>query len=138
MKKLTVLVSLYDAGEFIENRINNLLQSTIKDDLQIVCLNANSPDERDESIPKKFSQVKYIRAPKKITVYAAWNQMIKATASPYLANANADDLVAPSCYERLIGVLDNLDPTIYYLLVHSYFPYDLDNSVLLQRTSFHM
>ncbi len=105
-KKLAVLVSLYNGGEWIENRLNNLFESTLGDDMEVWCLNADSPDERDETIPKKFSKIKYIRWPKRIGVYAAWNKMIDSSNSLYITNANVDDIVAPNCYERLIKALE--------------------------------
>lgn len=105
MKKLTAMVSVYNAGEFIENRINNLRDSTLGDDLEICVLNANSPDKRDRDIPKKMG-VKYIETSDRIGVYAAWNRIIKETKSVYLANANADDLIAPNGFERLITALE--------------------------------
>lgn len=105
MKKLTVLVSLYNSGQWIENRIENLLQSSIIDDMEIWCVNAHSPDDRDHDIPNKFP-VHYVRLPKRITVYETWNYIIENSNSTYLTNANTDDLVHPKCYEKLIGILD--------------------------------
>ena len=52
--KITVMVSIYKSGDWLENRINNLLSSTMVDDIEICCVNANSPDKRDHKIPKKF------------------------------------------------------------------------------------
>lgn len=105
MKKLTVMVSIYNSGEWLENRIQNLLDSTIRSEIEIWCLNANSPDERDDSIPRKFS-VRYEKLPNRISVYAAWNYIIKNSNSQYITNANTDDLVAPNAYERLTSELD--------------------------------
>lgn len=101
------MVSIYNSGEFIENRINNLLQSTGIDQ-EIWCVNANSPDERDDKIPRKFvrKSFKYVKLPQRISVYAAWNYIIKRSTGTYITNANCDDLVAPNCYERLSKCLD--------------------------------
>lgn len=106
MKKLAVLVSLYNAGDFIRNRLDNLMQSTMLDDMEIWCVNANSPDERDDTIPKEYN-VRYVRLPERIGVYAAWNHAISNSQSQYICNANADDIVAPDCYERLVGLLQS-------------------------------
>lgn len=106
MKKLTIMVSIYQSGDWIENRLNNLMQSTLIDDMEIWCVNADSPDERDHTIPQKF-KVKYVRLPNRINVYAAWNYILKNSDSQYVTNANTDDIVAPNCYEKLINVLES-------------------------------
>lgn len=101
MRTVTALVSVYNSGDWLENRINNLLQSTV--DLTIWCVNADSPDPRDEQIALSFKdKIKYERLPAKIGVYAAWNHIIKQCSSQYVTNANTDDTVAPNCYEKLI------------------------------------
>lgn len=110
MKKLTVLVSIYNSGEWLEHRIKNLLLSSIIDDMEIWCVNANSPDPLDDEIPKKFP-VKYVKLPERITVYETWNYIIQNSKSVYLTNANTDDLIHPKGYERLMDVLDKQGPS---------------------------
>lgn len=113
MKKLVVMVSVYNAGNFIENRLDNLRQSTMAKDTEVWVVNANSPDPRDDSIPKKFD-VRYIKLPERIGVYAAWNYIIKNSSSLYLTNANADDLIAPGGYAKLSRTLD-LSPQVGFV-----------------------
>ena len=87
MNKLTVLVSCYNSGEWLENRILNLLQSTHADKTEIVCINANSPDPRDDEIPKRHP-VTYLKLEERVGVYEAWNYAIQRTQSDYITNAN--------------------------------------------------
>ena len=108
MKKITLLVSQYNSGEWIEQKLNNIIESSVINDIEVICINANSPDPRDDEIPQKFSPyVKYIKLPERIGIYAAWNIGIKESSGQYIANANTDDLVAPHCYGSLANVLDN-------------------------------
>jgi hypothetical protein len=102
------MVSLYNSGEWIENRLENLVGSYSKADMEIWCVNANSPDPRDEEIPQKFD-VRYVRLSERISVYAAWNHIIGNSSSLYITNANSDDIVAPNCYNKLMHVLDTHD-----------------------------
>lgn len=102
--KLVAIVSIYNSGKWIENRLNNLMESDLKS-LQVWCINANSPDERDHKIPQKFP-VKYIKLENRISVYEAWNHVIKESDSEYITNANTDDIVAPNCYSKLVGALE--------------------------------
>lgn len=105
--KLIVMVSIYNSGDFIENRLLNLRDATHKE-LEIWCVNANSPDERDHLIPRKFrtKQFKYVKLPDRISVYATWNYIIRNSKGDYITNANTDDLIAPNGYEKLIRTLD--------------------------------
>lgn len=105
MKRLTILVSLYNSGDWIENRLKNLCGVVNKKDVDIWCLNAASPDERDRNIPKQFD-VEYYEEPTRIGVYAAWNRIIARTKSDYITNANSDDLIAPDGYSKMIAYLD--------------------------------
>jgi len=107
MKKIALLVSQYNSGEWIEEKIVNILESAISNDIEIVCINADSPDPRDDEVPRKFKQIRYIKYPSRIGIYEAWNLAIKESTAPYIANANTDDLVAPHCYGSLAHVLDN-------------------------------
>jgi hypothetical protein len=115
MSKLTVMVSMYESGDWIENRLLNLLQSNTIQDMEIWCLNANSPDEKDHDIPtemaKTHKQIKYERLPRRNTVYEAWNYIIEKSNSTYITNANTDDLVAPHCYDTLMKCLDKVGPS---------------------------
>lgn len=104
--KLTVMVSIYNSGDWIQNRIENLLESASKSDMEIWCVNANSPDPRDHEIPQRYP-VKYIKLDERISVYETWNYIIERSNSLYIANANTDDLVSPNCYNKLMSALDS-------------------------------
>jgi len=105
VKKLTVMVSIYNSGEWIQNRLENL--SECKNiDMEVWCVNADSPDKRDHDIPQKFP-FKYVRLPKRNAVYEAWNYIIENSNSQYITNGNTDDIVSPDCYEKLSKTLDS-------------------------------
>lgn len=106
MKKLVAMVSIYNSGDWIENRLVNLFCSSMIDDIDIWCVNANSPDDRDDDIPRKFN-VKYVKLNDRIDLYSTWNYIITESSGQYLTNANTDDIVSPVCYERLCNLLDN-------------------------------
>jgi hypothetical protein len=105
MKKLTVMVSIYESGQFIENRLENLMQCDCLNDIEIWCVNANSPDEKDDTIPQKFP-VNYIKLDRRISVYETWNYIIEKSQGQFITNGNTDDIVAPNCYSRLMAHLD--------------------------------
>ena len=106
--KLTVMVSMYNSGQWVENRIKNLLQSSLED-IEIWCVNADSPDPRDHEIPQQYP-VKYVKLPKRNTVYEAWNYIIRNSKSDFITNANTDDLIHPNGYQKLVESLESLGP----------------------------
>lgn len=99
------MVSLYNSGDWISNRLQNLLQSDCRDDMEVWCVNADSPDQRDHDIPQQFP-VRYVRLPARVNVYAAWNHIIQNSDSRFITNANSDDLIAPNGYSMLMNNLD--------------------------------
>lgn len=105
--KITVMLSIYNAGEWIRNRLDNLMALTNLNDCEIWCVNANSQDERDHDIPSKYDKIRYVKLRDRKPLYTVWNYIIKNSDSDYITNANADDLVAPDCYEILSSTLDH-------------------------------
>jgi len=104
--KITVMVSIYNSGEWIENRLQNLLKHDDQDLLDIWCVNANSPDPRDHEVPQRYP-FRYVKLDKRISVYETWNYIINNSNSEYITNANTDDIVAPNCYTKLMHHLNN-------------------------------
>lgn len=99
------MVSIYNSGEWLNNRLANLMNTTTISESQIWCVNANSPDPRDDIIPRQYP-VKYIKLPYRLPVYDTWNYIIENSDSEYITNANTDDIVSPKAYETLMGALD--------------------------------
>ena len=103
---LVAMVSVYNASDWLEARIENLLNTTIyeRGELLIYCANASSTDPDDELICQKFLHLpnfKYELIPF-CTLYAAWNHILQRTNTPYITNANCDDLIAPEAYDAMI------------------------------------
>lgn len=107
--RLAIMVSIYNSGEWLENRLQNLKNLDNFNECEIWCVNADSPDERDHTIGQKFKgqNIRYEKLNERITVYETWNHIIKSSDSQFVTNANTDDIVAPNCYSRLISALDS-------------------------------
>lgn len=108
---LVAIVSVYKSSKWLRNRIDNLLNSDAykNNELIIYCVNASSPDVQDDVICQSYSRLKNFQYDviEFCTVYAAWNHVIQKTNTKYITNANADDIVSPSCYSQLIEELNN-------------------------------
>ena len=112
-KSLVAMVSIYNSGNWLRRRLDNLFSTNIykSDRLQIFCVNAMSPDPKDDEIAASYAgRPNYnYKIIDHCTVYQAWNNIIKESSSDYLVNANTDDLVSPECYDVLIDACEQTD-----------------------------
>ena len=111
-KKYTVsaIISTYKSEKFIEGKIQDLLNQTIGNQLEIIIIDSNSP-ENEKAIVTKYAQkhknIKYIRTENRETVYHAWNRGIKASSGKYITNANTDDRLRPDAFEVMVNALES-------------------------------
>jgi glycosyltransferase involved in cell wall biosynthesis len=105
MKKISILISIYNSGEWIEDRLNNIFESTSAEDFEVICINSDSPDPRDDVIPRRYP-VKYLKLDKRVTIYEAWNIGILESNSEYITNMNSDDLNHKSYCDIMSRTLD--------------------------------
>lgn len=108
-KKVTILVALYKAGNFLEAKLETLSAQTAIEQCQIVLLNCQNLDN-ESSIYNKF-RAKYtdtiiIEYYQYHRLYSTWNDAIRLTKSDYITNSNCDDMLHPECLESLIDALD--------------------------------
>ncbi len=115
-KKYTVsaIISTYKSEKFIEGKIQDLLNQTIGNQLEIIIIDSNSP-ENEKAIVTKYAQkhknIKYIRTEKRETIYKTWNRGIKEAHGKFITNANTDDRLRPDAFEILVDEL-NRNPDI--------------------------
>ena len=104
----TAIVSTYRAARFLRGRLTDLLQQSIADQLEIIVIDSNSPED-EASIVAEFQQqtdtIRYLRTSRRESVYQAWNRGVALATGQFLTNANCDDRLAPTALERLCGLL---------------------------------
>lgn len=125
--KVSAIVSTYASERFIEGRLDDLLNQTIADKIEIVVVDTGSPENEGE-IVKRYMQehdnIKYLRIDERETVYQAWNRGVKAASGQYLITANTDDRLRKDALEIMANQLDSNSEVA---LVYSDFfitPYD--------------
>jgi glycosyltransferase involved in cell wall biosynthesis len=112
MIKVSALVSVYKAQEFIEGCLEDLVQQSLfaRGQLEIVVIDSNSPQNERAIIErylKRYPTIVYHRTPEREPLYQAWNRGIRLARGEYITNANCDDRHHPEAIEALAKVLDN-------------------------------
>lgn len=98
--------------------LEDLVSQTVADRLEIVIVDAASP-EYEEKIIREFQQIHpnilYIRTPRRIGIYAAWNLAIRNASAPYVTPFSTNDRLNSIAYEQLAVALDtNPDDMLVY------------------------
>lgn len=110
--KVSAIVSIYDAADLIVERLENLLAQTLfqRGLLEIIIVDSASPGNEWELIQPYLARypdrIRYLRTPKRETIYAAWNRAIEIARGEYLTSQNVDDRMKPDALARLAAYLD--------------------------------
>ncbi len=114
MKKLTVLVSLYNAGDFLASKLECLSRQTIIRECEVVLLLCPAYDgdnfELEKGIYRDFvntNNARVIEYSEYVKLYKSWNDGISVTNSQYVTNSNVDDLLNDRYYEIMCCELDS-------------------------------
>jgi glycosyltransferase involved in cell wall biosynthesis len=106
--RLSVIVSIYNGEKFIRQFLENAIQQTCIDDVEILLLDAQSKDSTAEII-KQFnhSSLKYHLLDKKYSIYETWNIGIELSKSELLSNWNIDDRRKNNSLQTQILFMEN-------------------------------
>lgn len=108
--KVTAVVSTYKAERYLRGCLDDLIQQTLGDGLEIVVVDSGSPEQEGEIVreyQQRHENIRYIRTELRETVYQAWNRGIAVANGQYITNANSDDRHRPDALERMAYALDN-------------------------------
>ena len=107
-KRVTAIVSTYNSEKYFKGCLNDLVNQTLKDDLEIIIINSGSNQNEHEIAKKyinKYNNIKYYQT-KREPLYTAWNRAINLAKGKYLTNANTDDRHKMNSFEVLADTLD--------------------------------
>lgn len=107
--KVTALVSTYKSEAFIAECLSDLVNQTIAGNLEVIVVDADSPEGEGAIVAefqKRYPNIKYIRTPERIGVYAAWNIAIEAASGEYLISVSTNDRLRREACEIMARTLD--------------------------------
>lgn len=106
---VTAIVSTYAAAAFIGECLDDLINQTLADRLEIIVVDAASPEDEHAIVvdyQRRHPHLRYIRTPERIGVYAAWNLAARAARGRYLVSCSTNDRLAGHALEMLARVLE--------------------------------
>ncbi|MFO0775926.1 MAG: glycosyltransferase [Nitrospiraceae bacterium] len=107
--RISVLVSSYNAQAHIWECLEDLQRQTIAKDLEIIVVDAASPQHERvviEAFQQKYANITFVRTPTRIGVYAAWNLALRLARGTYVTPFSTNDRLSPDAYARLAQELD--------------------------------
>ena len=106
--RLSVIVSIYNGEKFLEQFLENVLNQSCIDDIEVLLLDAQSTDSTKKIIENfKHDSLKYILLDKKYSIYETWNIGIEMAKSDLLSNWNIDDRRKNNSLESQITFMEN-------------------------------
>ncbi len=106
---VSVIVSTYNSEEFIRECLQDLTRQTIIDRMEIVIVDAASPqNERAvvEEFRRQWPNIKYIRTESRVGIYAAWNIAIKYSSGKYIMPFSTNDRLGANACEMLFKQIE--------------------------------
>ena len=122
---VSAIVSTYNSEKFIRGRLDDLLEQTIMERMEIVIVNSGSLQNEDVIIKEyihKYSNIKYIKTENRETIYQAWNRGIKISTGKFITSSNTDDRLKSDAFEILSNTLIN-EPELMMVYADQYLSY---------------
>ncbi len=108
--KVSVIVSMYNAGSKLALFLKKLSQQTILKSraMEIILVDSGSPSNEYEVFKRDSHNlpILYIRSLSRETIQCAWNRGISEARGDYLAFLGVDESVSPDAFEILSNELD--------------------------------
>ena len=104
LPKISIITSVYDGDEYIDNFLQDITRQTIfKEKCELILIDANSPGNEKEIIEKYIEKypdnIVYKKLDEDPGIYGVWNLGVEMATGEYLTNANLDDRKAINSLE---------------------------------------
>lgn len=122
--KVSVIVSLYNAGNQLKLFLTTLMQQTLikKNQVELILIDSASTDLTGQIIQHHWQNHSmnaiYVRSKQRETIQSVWNHGIALSRAPYLVFLGADETLYPETLQSLSDELDQ-NPTIDWVMGNS-------------------
>ena len=106
---VTAIVSTYNAQRFMRGCLEDLEAQSIADDIEILVIDSNSPQNEGDIVrefQERYSNIRYVRTEERETLYKAWNRAVQMARGKYLTSANTDDRHRRDAFEVMVAALE--------------------------------
>lgn len=107
--RVTAIVSTYNSEAFIAECLTDLVNQSIAGQIEIIVIDAASP-QNEGAVVAEFQRshpnIRYIRTPERIGVYAAWNMVARMARGQYLISCSTNDRLSRLACETMARTLD--------------------------------
>ena len=106
---VSALVSTWSAERFIEGLLEDLEGQSIRDRMEIVIVDAHSPEREGEIVRRwqeRFDNIVYVRTDARENAHCSVNRAFRQSRGRYVTPAATDDRHHPRCFERLVAALE--------------------------------
>jgi GT2 family glycosyltransferase/ADP-heptose:LPS heptosyltransferase/lipoprotein NlpI len=115
---VSAIVSTYKSGKFMRRKLDDILNQTLAEQIEIIVIDSNSPENEGAIVREYMTRhrnIRYLRTENRETVYQAWNRGIALARGEFITNANTDDRLRRDCIETLVQALrENPDKVLAY------------------------
>lgn len=107
MPRVSVLMPVYNAGQYLAQAIDSIVSQTLKD-WELILINDGSTDDSDTIISRyKDSRIYYVKNETNLGLIKTLNKGIDYCGGKYIARMDADDISHPDRLKLQVSFLDN-------------------------------
>lgn len=106
VKKISIIIVNYNAGEYIKSCLQSLEDVKKEIDFEIFVVDNASEDQSIEEIKKRFPKVNYILNDENLGFGKANNQAMRLAKSEYILLLNPDSKVLPGTIKAMVDFMD--------------------------------
>lgn len=110
MKKVSVVIPIYNIPSWLELCIDCLMKSKQKDEIEIICV-VNSDNPNTEKIINRYQIDNILRMDYNVGVPISFNEGALVANGQYLCFLHTDTLVTPNTIRELVGQIEKLKQT---------------------------
>lgn len=107
MPRVSVLMPIYNAGKYLADAINSILEQTFSDWELIIADDGSTDNSKDIIDSYRDNRIKYIKNDSNRGIIYTRNRLTQEAIGEYIALMDGDDISSPKRLEMQVAFLDN-------------------------------